>query len=127
MENAKILSTKNVVTFIIIVALITLSIYSLDILMMLFGSFVITCAISPIINKMEKYIPRVWCVTIILFAMILASFLIIVPLVTISAKEAIQLINNFPNVIDNIERFLSFQVFGKSLSSYITFDSIKEP
>lgn len=126
MENAKILSTKNIITFIIIAAIITLSIYSLDILMMLFGSFVITCAISPIINKMEKRIPRVWCVTILLFAMILASFLIIVPLITISAKEAIQLINNFPNIIDNIEKFLSFQVFGKSLSSFITFDSLKE-
>ncbi|MBQ9150594.1 AI-2E family transporter [bacterium] len=127
MENVKILSIKNIITFMIIVAVIVLSIYSLDILMMLFGSFVITCAISPIINKMEKRIPRVWCVTILLFAMILASFLIIVPLITISAKEAIQLIGNFPNIIDNIEKFLSFQVFGKSLASYITFESIKEP
>lgn len=127
MENCKILSAKNIITFIIIISLITLSIFSLDILMILFASFVITCAISPIINKMEKCMPRVWGVTLILFAMILISFLIIVPLITICTREAIQLVSNFPSVIDEIEKFLTFEFFGKSLSSYITFDSVKEP
>lgn len=126
MEN-KILSYKNIIVFVLILAVITLSIYALDILMMLFASFVITCAINPIINKMEKRMPRVLAVAIILFAMILASFLILVPLITISAKEAISLVDNFPSVIDNIEKFLSVQIFGKTLSSYITFESIKEP
>ncbi|MBQ8634669.1 AI-2E family transporter [bacterium] len=127
MENAKILSYKNIIVFIILISVITLAIYALDILMMLFGSFVITCAISPIINKMEKKIPRIWCVTILLFAMILASFIVLIPLITVSAKEAISLVNNFPNLIDNFEKLLNFQVFGKTLSSYITFESIKEP
>jgi predicted PurR-regulated permease PerM len=94
---------------------------------MLFGSFIITCAISPIINKMEKKMPRIWAVTLLLFLMILASSLIIVPLVAISAKEAIQLINNFPSAIDEIEKLLNFQIFGKTLSDLITFDSLKEP
>ena len=54
MENTRILSIKNVIVFIIILGAIALAIYSLDILMMLFASFVISCAISPLINKMEK-------------------------------------------------------------------------
>ena len=101
--ETKVLSYRNIIVFILIIAAIILSIYSLDILMMLFGSFVITCAISPIINKMEKKMPRIWAVTLLLFLMILASSLIIVPLVAISAKEAIQLINNFPSAIDETE------------------------
>ena len=127
MENAKILSSKNIFVFILIVTIIILSIYSLDILMMLFGSFVITCAISPIINKMEKKMPRVWAVTLLLFLMILASFLILVPLITVCAKEAIQMVNNFPNAIDEIEKLLNFQVFGKSLSDFVTFEALKDP
>lgn len=127
MENTKVLSTKNIIVFILVVAVILLSIYSLDILMMLFGSFVITCAISPVIKKMEKKMPRIWAVTLLLFLMILASFLIIVPLVTVCAREAVQMINNFPNAIDEIEKLLGFQVFGKSLSDFITFDSLKDP
>ena len=127
MENVKILSYKNIIAFILIVGVIILSIYSLDILMMLFGAFVITCAISPIINKMEKRMPRVWAVTLLLFLMILASFLIFVPLITVCIKEAIQLIGNFPNVIDEIEKVLNFQLFGKSISSFVTFEAVKDP
>lgn len=127
MENIKVLTPKNVVVFIVILAIITLSIFSLDILMMLFASFVITCAINPVINKLEKFIPRVWAVTLVLLALILASFLIIVPLISISVKEATALIGNFPNVIDNIDNLLNFKIFDKSISSFITFDSLKAP
>ncbi len=127
MENIKLLTSKNIIVFIIVLAIITLSIFSLDILMMLFASFVITCAINPVINKLEKFIPRVWAVTLVLLALILASFLIIVPLVSISIREATALISNFPNVIDNIDDLLNFKIFDKSISSFITFDSLKAP
>lgn len=127
MENTKILSLKNIIVFIIIVGLITLAIYSMDIIMMLFASFVITCAISPLINKMEKRIPRIWCVTLVLLGIILASFLIIVPLITVIIKEAIALAGNFPSVIDNFDNLLNFKIFNKELSAYITFESLKEP
>ena len=93
---------------------------------MLFGSFVITCAVIPIINKMEKFMPRVLAVTLILFAMILASILIIAPLLTISTKEAIELVNDIPNVMFHIGNFLNFEIFGKTLSDLITFESLKD-
>ena len=127
MDNTKILSLKNIIVLVLILGVIALSIFSLDILLMLFGSFVITCAISPIINKMEKYIPRVWAVTLILFALILISILVLIPLITICAKEAISFVNNFPNIIDNFEKVLEFKLFNYSLSSFITLDSLKEP
>ena len=60
-------------------------------------------------------------------ALILASFLIIVPLISISIREATALIGNFPNVIDNIDNLLNFKIFDKSISSFITFDSLKDP
>ena len=127
MDNIKAITMKNIFQFIIIISLIALAIFSLDILMILFASFVITCAISPIINKMEKFIPRIWCVTLILFILVLASILIVLPLLTVSAKEAIALINNFPDFIDEIEKLLSFKVFNKSLVDFVTLESLKEP
>lgn len=127
MENARILSAKNIVIFILIAGIITLSIFSLDILLMLFASFVITCAISPAINKMEKKMPRIWAVSLLLFLMILAAFLIIVPLITVCAREAAQMADNFPDVFNQLDKLLNFQVFGKSLSGYITFESLKDP
>ena len=127
MENTKILSLKNIIVFILLIGIIALSIYAMDILLMLFASFVISCAINPVINKMEKRIPRIWCVTIILLALILISILILIPLFTISVREAISLINNFPSAIDNIEKFLSFKIFNQPISSFITIDSLKDP
>jgi predicted PurR-regulated permease PerM len=94
---------------------------------MLFGSFVITCAISPLVNKMEKKIPRIWAVTLLLFLLILATSLIVIPLITICAREAIQMINNFPSAIDEFEKYLTFQVFGKPISDFVTFEALKDP
>ena len=127
MEKTGILSIKNVIVFIIVLGIIALAIFSLDILMMLFASFVITCAIAPLINKMEKKIPRIWCVTLVLLGLIFGSFLIIVPLLTVIIREAITLANNFPSAIDNFDKLLNIQIFNQSLSSYITFESLKEP
>lgn len=127
MENTKVLSLKNIIVFIIIGAVIVLAIKSLDILMMLFASFVITCAIIPLINKLEKYLPRVWCVTLILLGLILASFIVLVPLITISLKEASSLLNNIPYTLNNFENILNIKIFNQTLSELVTFESIKEP
>lgn len=127
MENSKAINTKNIMVFIIILGLIALVAYSIDILMMLFASFVIACAIAPVVNKMEEKIPRIWCVTLVLLGLILASFLIFVPLITVIIKEAVTMAGNFPSIIDNFDKVLNIQIFNKSLSSYITFDSLKEP
>ena len=127
MENVKVLSLKNIIVFLIVAGIVTLAIFSLDILMMLFASFVITCAINPIIDKMEKYIPRVWSVTIVLLVMILAAVLILIPLISISVREAAGLIGQFTNAFDNIDKFLNFKIFDRTISSLITLDSLKEP
>ena len=126
MGNAKILSLRNIIGFIVIVGIILLAIQSMDIILMLFGSFVITCAVIPIINKMEKFMPRIWAVTLLLLGLILASFLILIPLITVSVKEAANLIDNFPAILSNIDKILDFKLFNHSLSSFITLDSLKE-
>lgn len=127
MNNTKVLSLKSVVVFMIIAGIICLSIFSLDIILMLFSAFVITCAINPIINKLETKIPRIWAVSLVLLALIFAGVLILIPLISICVKEAIAMASNFPNIIDNIERFLNIKIFNTSISSLITFESIKEP
>lgn len=127
MDNTRVLSLKNIIVFIVIIALIALAVKALDILLMLFASFVITCAIIPVINKMEKYIPRIWCVTIVLLGLILASFVILVPLISISIKEAASIADNFPNVLNNLEQLLKIKVFNQTIADIVTFESIKEP
>lgn len=126
MESAKTLTIRHVVIFVVIAGAIALAIYSLDILMTLFASFVITCAIAPTINKMEKYIPRIWCVTLVLLGLIMASFLVIVPLISVIVHEATALASNFPAIIDKFDSLININLFNKSLTNFITLDSLKE-
>jgi len=123
--NTKVLSLKNIITFILILVLVWLAIYSIDILIMLFASFVVTCAITPLINKLEKYCPRIWAVTIVLLTLILSSVIILVPLITIIFQEASGLLNTFFNIFDNLDKFLDIRLFNHSLSEFLTLDSIK--
>lgn len=128
MEQTKVLSLKNIIVFILILGVVALGVFSLDILLMLFASFVITCAITPTINRMEKYIPRIWCVTLILLGLILVSFLILVPLISISIKEATGLLGNFIPALDNyLDNLVQLKIFNIKLSDFITLESIKEP
>lgn len=127
MDNIKVLSLKNITAFIIIAGIIVLAVYSLDILMMLFAAFVITCAINPAINKMEKFMPRIWAVTVVLLIMILAAILILIPLISVSVREAAGLAASFSNAFNSLDELLNIKIFNRTLSSLITLDSLKEP
>ena len=123
----KKLTLKNIICFVLIIGIITLAIYSMDILLLLFASFVITCAINPIINKLENKIPRIWAVVLILLIMILASLVVLIPLISVCVDETVSFVNNFPNLIAKFDKILNFKIFNQSISSFITFDFLKEP
>ena len=127
MDKVNIINGKNIIVFILIVGVIALSIFSLDIILLLFGSFVIACAIDPILSKMEKIMPRTGAVAIVILALILASILILVPIISISIKEIAELVNSFPAILDNLDKLLNFKIFNHSISSMVTLESLKEP
>ena len=127
MDRAKSINFKTILLTLAIVGIVAIAIFSIDIILTLFASFVITCAVVPIINKMETKMPRIWAVVLILLAMILGSFLVLIPLISICVNEASNLINTFPNLIDDIDGLLNIKIFGQTLSSLLTLESIKEP
>lgn len=126
MNQVKSLSLKNIVVLFLILIILTLAYFSLDILMMLFASFVITCAINPLINKMETKIPRILAVTLVLLGLILTIFLILVPLISISIREISGFSGTLEGAIDGIDKLLGFQLFGKTISDFVTFESLKD-
>lgn len=127
MDKINVLNAKSIITFIIIMAIIALAVFSFDILMILFASFVIACAIDPVITKLEKYMPRTLGITIILLGLLLASILILVPLISVSINEIGDLTDTFPSLIDNFDKLLKFKIFNMQVSNMITLDSLKEP
>lgn len=124
--ETKSVSLKNVIVFVLTITVIALAIFSIDILLMLFASFVITCAIVPLINKMEKFIPRVWAVTIVLLLMILMSIIVLLPLISIIFREAAGLVGTLPDLVDNVDKLFNIRIFNHSISEYITFESLKD-
>ena len=80
MEKIKFISLKDILVLVVVVGLVSAAIYSLDILLVLFAAFVITCTINPVINKLEKYMPRIAAVVLILFGLMVSGLLIIIPL-----------------------------------------------
>lgn len=126
MQNIKVISLKNIIVFLIAVAIIALCFYSLDIIMMLFGAFVITCAVNPLINKMEKRIPRIAAVSIVLLLLIALCFVVFVPLIVTCIKQMNALLVNIPDTFNSFDKIMNFKIFNTTLSDLITFDSVKD-
>jgi len=127
MTNPKImLSSKNMLALIIIILLMIGAYYSFDIILLLFASFVIACAINPVVNKLENKMPRGLAVSLVLLVVLFAVILVFVPLIVISIKEASGLADNFASFFDNIDKFLKIQIFGKSISDFLTLESAKD-
>ena len=123
----KYLTSKNVIVFIVALILIALSIFSLDIILLLFGAFIITSAINPIINKLETKMPRILAVTLVLLGLLIVTCLVLVPLISVTVDEISNLVNVFSNYLDKLDVSLNFKIFDKNVKDLITFDSIKEP
>ena len=126
MEKIKCLTLKDIISFVLVIGVIALALYSVDILLVLFSAFIITCTINPVINKLEKRMPRLWAVILILLWLILMSLTILIPLISVCIDESISFINSFPNIIDKLSGFLNFKIFNHSISSLVTFDSIQD-
>lgn len=126
MEKFKFISLKDILSLIIVIGLILIAIYSLDILLVLFTAFVITCTINPIINKLEKYMPRISAVVLLLFVLMVSGLLIIIPLAGVCIDETVSFLNNFPNLIEGFNKVLNFKIFNHSVASIVTLDSLQD-
>ncbi len=121
----KSLSLRNIIMLVVIVLVLLIAFNIVDILLMLFAAYVITCAINPLILKLQKYMPRWLAVSILLIAMLLIVSGIFVPLCVMAIKQAVLFFQNFPNYIDGIKDIFAFKVFGFSLESIIKIENIK--
>ena len=112
------LTLKNTLVFFILILLAFLAGNIADILLMLFAAYVLTCAINPLVLKLQKYMPL-----LLLFLVGVLGFL--VPLFVVTVKQTLYVVQNFPNYIDNIQSVLNFNLFGFSLAKIINTEALK--
>ncbi len=78
-----------------------------DVAIMFFIAFIISASLLPVVNKLQKYMPRALSVSLILLLTIVGILLIFVPLTILTINKAAYLINLAPEYIDKLNIFLS--------------------
>ncbi len=119
------LTLKNIVVFFVLILLLLMAKSVADILLMLFAAYVLTCAINPIIGKLQKYMPRVLAVSLLLLLLLVGVLGFLIPLFVVTIKQIVLIAENFPNYIDNIQNILNFNIFGFSLAKIINTEALK--
>lgn len=90
-----------------------------DIALMIFASFVLASTLLPLVNKLEKKMPRALASALVMVALILGIFLVFIPLAMFALEQFVVLIKNLPHYIDILHKIASFKIFGYSLSGIL--------
>lgn len=92
------------VLFLVMTAIVVLLIYVFkEISLLFFGSYVISCALNPLVDKMSKVMPR-WLAIAIIYIMGLVTILLIaIPLILVAIEETAALLRNLPVYLDFIK------------------------
>ena len=95
-EKTSILTYKNIIFAIMLILVLIFISNIAEIAIMLFVAFIITCAIDPVVNFLQKYMPRVLAVSLVLLAIIGCMLLIFIPLLSITIEQTTIFINSLP-------------------------------
>lgn len=90
-----------------------------DIAIMFFGAFIISASLLPIIDKLQKYMPRTLAVSLVLLMVLIGILLVFIPLTIITVNQVALLIDSAPIQMDKINHILNFKVFNYSLLDFI--------
>ncbi len=123
----KNINLKNILFAIMVIFLIWFIVQISNIALLAFASFVLACALNPMVDKLckYKYITRSLASTIVIISTVLIIILFLIPIVTISIQEIQQLISKIPEIIRNTIDFLTNKtIMGKTLIEYINPDAL---
>ena len=116
---------KNVIFLIVSISLILFISQIKNTALLAFGSFVLACSLNPAVDKLSTKISRSLASTIVILSTVLIAVLFLIPIVTISVQEIVQVVESIPDFIKNTTVFLSNKtMMGKPLIEYIDITAI---
>ena len=111
----KYLTTKNIIFFIIAILFLRFVSSIQDIVIMFFASFVISCSLEPIVNKLTSKFSRPAAAGITLFGVILIVCAFFIPIIIIGGSEIHNFASSFPEYLDSLKIFIDkLPVLSKS-------------
>lgn len=119
------LTTKNVI-FTILVIIILACLPQIQVIALLFfASFVISCSLNPIVDKLEKKLKRTTATSLVLFGTLAISVAFFVPIIFVAVKQVQGLITILPEKIDFIQNFIfNHEFYGHKIPEIINIESI---
>ena len=129
MTIQKYLTVKNIV-FLFLILVILKSLPQITVIALLFfASFIISCSINPLVDKLETKIKRPIAATLVLLGLLTVFFAFFLPILFIVIKQIHDLILILPEKIALMQHFFAhYRIFGHKLPEFINYESvIKNP
>ena len=121
------ITVKNIILFIVFAAALVLMSKISNILMLFFASYVIACSFNPVIDKLEKKMPRSLAVALLLVAIVLVLFVFFIPVIVLSVQQIQLMAQTLPVHIANFKTsLLSMTILGYNLFSLVDMSSVFE-
>ena len=125
METKNFFTAKNISFLLMILFIIFLIFKMTDIALLLFCSYVITCAINPLVNKLSNKMPRSVAVAIVITAIIFITLGVLIPIVVMAFNEIKEFLNQLPQQIEKLQVFITnFKIAGQNIASYLNIDTV---
>ena len=102
----KIGNSQNII-FLIGIIIYGICLFTItDIALMLFVTYVIACALNPLVDKLEKKFSRNTAATIVFSGFIGGILLMFLPIIIIGGKELANLAVQYPQYVDKVKDFI---------------------
>ena len=102
----KIGNTQNII-FLLGIIVYTICLFTItDIALMLFVTYVIACALNPLVDKLEKKCNRNIAAAIVFGGFILGILLMFLPIIIIGGNEIAHLAAQYPQYVDSVKDFI---------------------
>ena len=108
MENMlkKIGNSQNII-FLIGVIVYGICLFTItDIALMVFVTYVVACALNPLVDKLEKKCPRNIAAAIVFIGFVGGILLMFLPIIIIGGKEIAHLAAQYPQYVDQIKDYV---------------------
>lgn len=118
-------SIKNILLVLLIIILAYLMYKIVDIMLILFASYVLTCSFNPIVDKLEQKMPRNVATGLVLTIAVIIMLLILTPALIIAIKEMYGFLKDLPDTLKQVTYFVETSKIGAiSLKSFIDVDAL---
>lgn len=117
----KLFTFKNIIFTTLIITILLIVPKIVNIVLLFFAAYVLACALSPYVAKLENHVNRSIASLIAVLLSCVAIFTLFIPILIMTFKEVANFLYNLPQRISELAAFAnSTTVFGKKLSMLIT-------